>query len=254
MHKIFVFSNTFFSFGYTIVMRANYETNNSFPKLLKNRLLSDRKITYRICFLIVCGISLFLHFRINDEYFNIREFGFFTVQSNIFCFIVMTILIIKELTGHDTTKHVFIYFKGMATAAILCTGYVYHFAESINIYSIEDTGIIGIPAMDLFAHYIVPLMFVLDWILFQKKGLFRRHYVVTWMAFPVFYFICFLTRCWCNGKEAFLRVPKFPYNFMDYETLGTWTFLKYIGLIVSFMFVMNTIIYVVDYMIARRRE
>lgn len=230
------------------------DAHSFFPKSLINRLFSDKKITYRFCFLIVCGISLFLHFKVDDEFFNIREFSFFTVQSNIFCFIIMTVLIMKELMGNDMEDSALIYFKGMATAAILCTGYVYHFAESIHIYSIEETGIIGIPAMDLFAHYIVPVMFVLDWLIFQPKGLFRRSYIVTWMAFPFFYFICFLTRCWCNGKDAFLRVPKFPYTFMDYETLGTWTFLKYVGLIASFMFFVNTIIYVVDYMMARCQQ
>ncbi len=217
------------------------------------RKFTDR-IIFRFVLLMMCAISLVLHFKIDDEIFNSEEFSYFTVQSNIFCFVMITVLVLRELHGKSLTTSVIVYFHGMATAAILSTAYIYHFFESVNKYSLEQNGIISIPAMDLFGHYVVPLLFVTDWFLFRPKGLVQRNYIFKWLAFPIVYLLCFLSRCTFNEETAFRKVEKFPYYFLDYETLGPVNFGKYIFIITLIMLTINTILYTLDYIFAMHKK
>lgn len=214
--------------------------------ILKEKLV----LIYRIVFIIISGITIGLHFDINDGDYNMHEFSFFTVQSNIFCFIMMCVLLVKYFLGRDVCSKCLMYFKGMATSAILCTFLVYHFAESRVKYPLLTIGIFGLPAKTLLSHYIVPFMFILDWILFQPKGYFKWWHVAGWLVFPLLYFLSFVTRCNCNPASAFINVQKYPYYFLDYETLGVRTFCHYILLLFVVIVAGNILIVMLDkYMI-----
>lgn len=204
------------------------------------------ELGYRIIFIIISGISVLIHFTWNDGDYNAHEFSFFTVQSNIFCFVVMFILLLKYYSGSDKYSKWLVYFKGMALSAIICTFFVYHFAESRNKYPLIDIGVFGLPPRDLLAHYLTPFMFILDWLIFQPKGYFKWRYILTWLAFPIMYFTTFVTRCCCNAPEAFINVAKYPYFFLDYETLGKRAFIQYILLLTVIMITENTLIISID--------
>ena len=212
------------------------------------------KITYRILFVIVSGISVGLHASFNSVLFNAHKFSFYTVQSNIFCFLVMCVLLVMDLSNLDTSSKKVFYFKGMALSAITCTFLIYHFAQAINIYSLRKIGIIGIPMDDFFAHYLTPLLYVLDWLIFQPKGFFLWRNIVTWLAFPILYLFTFLTRCFCNSETAFIYVQKFPYYFLNYENLGVKGFLHYICLMAIIMVSVNSLIICIDKLLYLRRK
>ena len=212
-----------------------------------------KRLLFRLFLLLVCGISIVLHFKIDDAYFNFTEFSYFTVQSNIFCFIMMSVLVIKEWTHKDFSKPVYLFFHGMATSAILSTAYIYHFCESVNKYPLKTQGIFSIPAMDLFGHYIVPVLCVMDWFLFVPKGQLRRGYIFQWMAFPIFYLLCFLSRCNFNPETTFEKVEKYPYFFLNYERLGPLYFCKYIFYISIIMLTINTLLYTSDYILSHKK-
>lgn len=235
--------------GNNIMRRRNMNTNIRIKEKLKSRV-----ILYRLAFLIVCGACILLHFKFNDEVHNIKKLGYFTIQSNILCFVTMLTFVIRDLKGRSLSTPACIFFKGMSTSAIICTGYIYHFAEAINKYPLEEYGIFSIPLPDLLAHYFIPVLFVLDWILFQQKGLFQKQYIFQWLAFPVFYFICFLTHTNFGNFPASAQADKFPYFFMDYETLGTQTFSGYILMLMLVMIIINTVIYTLDFIMAQIKK
>lgn len=209
------------------------------------------ELIYRIFFIIVCGICVGIHFNINDEYYNTHSFSFFTVQSNIFCLIVMCVLLIKYFWGRNLCSCSLIYFKGMALSAIICAFLVYHFGECRFKYPIFSIGIFGLPITTLLSHYIVPFMYVMDWIIFQPKGYFKWWHIVGWLVFPIMYFISFITRCCCNSNSAFENVPKYPYFFLDYETLGIKQFCVYILLLLIIMTAENVLIVIIDKFMAK---
>lgn len=214
------------------------------------------ELIYRIIFIILSGLSIGIHFSLNDENYNAHEFSFFTVQSNIFCFVIMCVLLIKYFMGRDICSKCLIYFKGMALSAILCTFLVYHFAECRIKYPLSVIGVFGLPVKTLFSHYITPFMFILDWLLFQPKGHFKWWHIAGWLAFPLTYFISFITRCCCNSASAFVNVQKYPYFFLDYETLGVGRFCSYIFVLLIILVAENTLIVMLDkfmYRISKKR-
>ena len=210
------------------------------------------ELIYRIFFIIVCGICVGIHFNINDEYFNSHSFSFFTVQSNIFCLIVMCVLLIKYFSGINLCSHSLVYFKGMALSAIICAFLVYHFGEGRFKYPLFSIGIFGLPITTLLSHYIVPFMFMLDWILFQPKGYFKKWHIAGWLAFPIMYLISFITRCCCNANSTFNNVPKFPYFFLNYDTLGIKQCCLYIFVLLIIILAENILIVVADKFMAKR--
>lgn len=197
---------------------------------------------YRIAFIIICATGIFIHFDWNNGDTNAHEFSYFTLWSNIFCLVFMIVLLIKHFAGKNTRSSALIYFKGMATVSIICTFLVYHFSDH-KIITLENMIFLGLPVESILAHYVVPFMFVLDWLIFQPKGLFQWKYIFTWLAFPLTYILCFFTRCRCNTPESFINVPKYPYFFLNYECIGYEKCFLYI-LVLSMIFLSANILVV----------
>lgn len=204
------------------------------------------ELIYRVLFIIICAVGIFIHFDWNDRDYNVHEFSFFTLWSNIFCLVYMCVILVKHFLGKDTLSKMLIYFKGMATACIICTFLVYHFSEYKIIMTNNELALLGLPIESILAHYVVPAMFVLDWIMFQPKGRFKWHYVVTWLVFPLVYIVCFFVRCHCNHPDEFMRVPKYPYFFLNYENIGINKCFFYIFMLLLIFLGINIMVIFMD--------
>ena len=219
-------------------------------KSMKNKF----ELIYRIAFIIICGIGISIHFDINDRDYNVHEFSFFTLWSNIFCLSFMCVLLVKHFRGKNTLAKTLIYFKGMATSCIICTFLVYHFSEYKIIMTNNSVSMFGLPIESILAHYVVPFMFVLDWIMFQPKGLFKWSYAITWLVFPFIYIVSFFIRCRCNSEKEFLNVPKYPYFFLNYEKIGVSGCMFYIFMLVIVFFGINLLVIFIDNFLDRAQK
>ena len=197
-------------------------------------------------FIIISATGIFIHLDINDRDLNAHELSFFTLWSNIFCLVFMFILLIKHFIGKNTLSKCLVYFKGMALSSIICTFLIYHCSEYKIIMSYDTMTSIGIPIESIMAHYVVPFLFILDWLIFQPKGLFKWSHVFSWLAFPFIYIICFFTRCHCNSPSEFINVPKYPYFFLDYECIGFRMCGLYILILLIIFIAINTLIVFTD--------
>ncbi len=204
------------------------------------------KLIYRISFIIICAIGIFIHLDFQDKNHTLYELSYFTVQSNIFCLIFMCVLLIKSFTGKNILTQKLLYFKGMALSSILCTFLVYHYADGKIVHYSSGNGLFGLPIESLIAHYIVPLMFLLDWLFFQPKGHFKLSFIFTWLAFPLTYLLFFFTRYLLNHPGNFDTVFKFPYFFLDFETLGINICLTYIIILAGVFVSINALVFLSD--------
>lgn len=181
--------------------------------MINNRISS---LVYRSIFITFSFIGIFLSSRILEGVFNTHLFVYYTHLSNILCFVVMLIVLIKnfkhvnnnETTGHnEAIKRV----KGAATIAILITGVVYHFLlgdpSEADFFTLDN----------IIVHYIVPFMFVLDWILFDKKKSYSVIDPVSWLAVPGVYFVYALIRGAIVGTSNSLQ---YAYFFIDVNIYG----------------------------------
>jgi hypothetical protein len=106
-------------------------------------------------------------------------------------------------------------FKGAVTLYVVITGLVYHLvltnpASGFAVGPVERTLPEAIGNQLL--HTVVPLLAVLDWLLFDQRGRFRWRHALYWLSFPLGYLAFALVRG--------LVVDKYPYPFINVNELG----------------------------------
>ncbi|MGN0383673.1 MAG: Pr6Pr family membrane protein [Eubacterium sp.] len=203
-------------------------------------------LIYRIVFLILCGYGLSMHLSLDDVEENIHMISYFTVQSNMLCFFVFFVLVLQAIF-HIPPGRITYIMKGLVTLAILITFLSFHFViakyDFINfsIYSFN------VAPKDLFAHYIVPIMVVSDWLLFQPKGNFMPKDPFYWLIFPLVYCVVTMFRSSAGLCGTFVGNSKYPYFFLDIEDLGVLKFITFIVLYTVFILFAGYIIVVLDH-------
>ena len=133
---------------------------------------------------------------------------FFTIQSNVAYGVFAGWAAFR---GRATPPAL----KGAVTLYVAITGLVYH----LVLTNPASGFAVGPVQRDLpeaignqLLHTVVPLLAVLDWLLFDERGRFRWRYALYWLAFPLGYLAFALIRG--------LIVHRYPYPFIDVRDLG----------------------------------
>ncbi len=204
---------------------------------LKNPYYS---LGYRFFYLCMCGYGIFLHFSPNDLANTTHMFSYFTVQCNIFCFIVFFILFLSSLFSiqypNDKAKMYFTHLNGMALLSIIITFLTYHFVLNGSGFSMTEnttdtvlTAItqessVHIPPpseRDIYVHYLIPALTLLDWLLFEPKGKFKKYDPLLWLIPILTYFLMTIIRCEVFSNE-------YPYSFLNLSSLGIFNVMSII--------------------------
>jgi hypothetical protein len=153
-------------------------------------------------------IRSFIYSNVESGNSAVNFFSFFTILTNLFVAIVLLASAINLIRGKHQTETDDI-LRGSATVSIAIVGIVFGL-----LLSNMDSGMI--PWTNFVAHYLMPIVMVLDW-LFQppRTTLVPRH-VWYWIIYPVAYLIYSLIR------GAFTNW--YPYWFIDpAKSPGGWT-------------------------------
>lgn len=203
---------------------------------IKNKLISS---LYRVILLFICGYCLLLHFTPKDYSHNLYMLGYFTILSNIFCLLM---LLVPPYTDNVT----FHFFYGMSLAAILLTFFVYHFVIVEPDCSIFSLKILTRPACDLLAHYIIPILYVLYWLLFIPKLHYKYYYPLTWTLYPFLYFLVTMWRVYLAPKKSLLHLSSYPYFFLDIDKQGLCRFIGYLFGILTAVIIIGYVILLLE--------
>lgn len=204
---------------------------------LKNPYYS---LGYRFFYLCMCGYGIFLHFSPNDLANTTHMFSYFTVQCNIFCFIVFFILFLSSLFSiqypNEKAKMYFTHLNGMALLSIIITFLTYHFVLNGSGFSMTentaDTVLTAITQQssvpipppserDIYVHYLIPALTLLDWLLFEPKGKFKKYDPLLWLIPILTYFLMTIIRCEVFSNE-------YPYSFLNLSSLGIFNVMSII--------------------------
>jgi hypothetical protein len=139
---------------------------------------------------------------------------FFTNLSNIAAVVYFACLLAKTLGNRNVLRHerAWAVFKGIATMGLIVTGLVAQFLlAGFNMH-----GSSGISLIIL--HRVMPIMVVLDWLLFDVKGKIGRCDPIIWVAWPLSYFCA--TIALTSVEHVFGDQLAYPYPFIDVDALG----------------------------------
>lgn len=93
------------------------------------------------------------------------------------------------------------------------------------------------------AYYILPVLTLLDWCLFNKKGLWRAIDPFYWLALPLAYSaMIILTANMLPSSTSLL----YPVAFLDYNTHGLWKMLSWLALVGLLILIFGYILILLD--------
>lgn len=138
-------------------------------------------------------------------------FNYYTMLSNVLCVVYFSAAALHEARlGTTLLPHV----KGAVVMGITVTGLVYHFMLA-GSFSMQGTFAIS----NLILHYVVPIMALLDWLLFDVKGRYTRKSPFLWVLLPNLYFVYVIIRVALGGNLGY-RGNRYPYPFINVDALG----------------------------------
>lgn len=142
---------------------------------------------------------------------------YYTVQSNLLVVLFSTYVVYAMYRKQDLQHRGFLRLKAAVTMSIMITCVIYHFMLAplaTDFWRVEN----------LLCHYIVPLYFLLDTLLIDRKKQYKWFDPIWWTALPVAY----LAFALFNGLVIQLPIPDakdspFAYFFLNVPKYG-WTY------------------------------
>jgi hypothetical protein len=206
-------------------------------------------LIFRVLILSVCIVSITINLILDYEQVLKRSnwleiygntFSTFTIQSNLFValwlFVAIIFYKIKE-------KPVVLnpVFRGAVTLYVTVTFLIYAIILE-PIYSPQGWALVS----NIGLHYIVPIAFIVDWLITETSNKYKWKYILLWLIYPIMYLIYTLIRGYFTGF--------YPYPFLNLNDIDVSTFIFNV-LMLTVLFILLGVFYVlVNHIIYRFRK
>ena len=205
--------------------------------MIKNKIIS---LTYKTILLTISFLAMY-HMFLN---ITPNTLAYFTNLSNILVFIVFLIIWIRTFKDVALNKKIdganqhIVRAKGIATVSIAITGLIYSTMLSkynqLSNYTVQNLSV----------HYIIPILTVLDYFLFDQKGLIKWYHPLIWALIIVLYLPYIFIRALILGENT--ELIKYPYFFLNIDNIGVLNVVLWcIGIAALFIFI-SYLIYIYD--------
>ncbi len=167
-------------------------------------------------------------------------FSYFTILTNVLVALALTAPAVAPNSGlgrWTTTEGV----RAAIAMYIAVVGLIYHLFLHAS-WSPQGLAFV----VNIALHYVMPIAFVLDWLLFVPKGRLRWIDPVKWLAFPVLYGI------WTVVHGAV--VGWYPYWFIDLGALGWARALINFGFLLVFFLILGLAVATLDRVLGRNHR
>ena len=146
-------------------------------------------------------------------------FSFFTIQSNVIAAFVLLAVGIGTLTRQKANPQ-FAFIRGGATLYMVMTGIIFALLLAGLQQSLQTT----IPWVNTVLHYTMPIVILVDWLLYPPKFTFSFRYTILWLTYPIVYLLYSLIR----GEFT----NWYPYPFIN-PLLSGWASVIVMCIIIS---------------------
>lgn len=161
------------------------------------------RLIYLIVFLIFssigCGLSLYTY---DDNLF------FFTFLSNVFCWVLMVIELLKTIR-RSPSSDAWVRLNFVASFCIMLTGLIYNV-----LLGRPSTSAYWHNYQSLILHVFVPITFIVYFFLFQPRGKVRRKDVLLCIVPPYLYMAEIMVR------HFVIQDDWYPYFFLNVHEIG----------------------------------
>lgn len=170
---------------------------------------------------------------------------FYTNLSNYICLGFMIALLVFTMKSANRGESGYITvapaFKFMCMIMIMVTFFVY------NILLAKDYTVTHYftSLTNLTLHLILPIMFVLDWVLFYEHGKTKWYYPLLSLIMPLVYVAFILIRAAVIDHAAATTV--YPYFFLNVDSLGWGGFFMWLFILIAAFVALGYLIFFLDH-------
>lgn len=196
-----------------------------------------------VLFSLLTGIALNI---INTQSI-ISILSYYTLQSNIICFITFAGIIISIFFNKKYRQsEVYYVVKGGVVICIFITAIMYQIA--LMPYGFQmDYNFGNRYLANLLVHIISPLLVILDYFIFDCKGKFRWFYPLIWLFIPLNYVIYVYTYSLNGGRFYGIGGSRdFAYIFLDYNQIGYVSVAKFLIAMTIFILAISYLLVLID--------
>lgn len=217
-------------------------------KIVKSKLT---RLIFRTIYCTLAIIAIMGSLGYFDASFNTTFYVYYTNLSNYICIGLMFSCLIFDIKyfNTDREKDVAPKFKFMSMIMILVTFLVYNILLAKD-YTVKEyfTSI-----SNLLNHVILPVMFILDWILFYTHGKTKWYYPLLCLIMPLIYVVYILIRASILKAIGHSNTLLYPYFFLDLDTLGVGGFIGWIVALVLIFVAIGYLFYLADRFAFRKK-
>lgn len=215
---------------------------------MENKKSSIFVLVFRIFILIVWLVSLIITLVLD---YNIvlggesaimvygNTFSMFTIQSNL----LVALWLILSIIYFNKDKEPFVLsspVRGAVTLYITVTFLIFAFILE-PIYHPEGWML----ATNVGLHYIVPIAFIIDWLVTETRKKYKWNYLPFWLIFPVVYLIYTLVRGHFTGF--------YPYPFLNLNNIDYSRFALNVVLLTALFLLLGSFYILVDRIVYKYR-
>ena len=200
-------------------------------------------VIFKLSLFTAATLGILIQIGAFSDELNLSSLNYYTLMTNMLCAVYFFAAMIYEGKGGGTLLPAL---KGAIVLGITITGLVYHFMLS-GSFQMQGT----ISLSNLLLHYVVPMMSVLDWLLFSNKGHYSWKSPFVWLLLPDGYFVYAFIRVMLGAGLGY-DGNRYPYPFLNVDSLG-WGKVLVTGLVLNLFFVLLGFLFVMtDRFMARK--
>lgn len=209
--------------------------------MIKNRIT---QVVFQTVYCVLAVIGLLNSLGYFSADFNENFYVYYTNLSNYICMGVMFVSLYRSIKKANQQQDGFCNtaptFNFMCVIMIMVTFFVY------NILLADENTIVQYftSQSNMIMHVILPIMFILNWVLFYKHDLLKWYQPLLSVVMPVVYVVFILIRASIlKGAE---NVELYPYFFLNVEELGWNGFFAWIAALFIVFVALGYILYGLD--------
>ncbi len=212
-------------------------------------------IAFKIVLLTTGSAGLYLNSGLPQGAIRWSVLNYYTIQSNILCMAFILAALTANLRSlrrgaADPSFHPRL--EGAVVFAITVTMLIYRFVLVPYRFSMGSDYAVYSPP-DLVVHFFVPLLMILDWVLFARKGTFRPYDPVVWLSVPYAYFLFVVVRARLAGPIG-TTGSAYPYRFIDVEALGWHRVLGNVAVLSLIFLAVGMLFLMIDRVAGRKKK
>lgn len=207
----------------------------------------EKKISLFYKLLVLFSLLIGIALNIINTQSIISILSYYTLQSNIICFIAFAGIIISIFFNKKYRQsEVYYVVKGGVVICIFITAIMYQIA--LMPYGFQmDYNFGNRYLANMLVHEISPTLVILDYFIFDCKGKFKWFYPLIWLFIPLNYVIYVYTYSLNGGRFYGIGGSRdFAYIFLDYNQIGYVSVAKFLIAMTIFILAISYLLVLID--------